>query len=228
LGDDGAKNYEILRLGFQRRTAYVSRSEFQKLCETVRDKSEDTIAESIAREIDKPVWDEFTCAWITKDPAHFGTAAEQVSSFQEATHKFLVGQPTETLAFSLRLPDAQGMGLVAEQVPIDSIDNPLKPLKRCIEVIGIVVGVMTGNPVLATASAKALVHDEFHHALVKGVKRYLFGPHPEGRVDSPESKVFRRMGRVDSPESKDFRRMGRVEPAGFRPYGGGWGRRWRG
>ncbi len=214
-GDHGSRNFRISRLGFRRDTICVPYSDLSKFYEIIREEGKDTVAESVAQVIDGPTWKTLTCGWITEDPGRYADAAQQVGDLQDAIHTLLLGRPTEELAFTLQVSGAPALGLAARQIPLGKIDDTLSSLKQGIEIIGIMVGVMTGNPVMTLTSIKALLHDEFHRVLAEGIKGFLFGSTPERGLRASDTTPF-----------------GSVEPRADRPWSprdqGGWGMHGRG
>ena len=142
----------------------VSASDPSGVMSTIFEKSADGLAEYIATELDnldQPVWQLWDAPveqWLAHDD-------QSVVALQQMLHRALVGIPTEKVLSGLEFPFAEQAAVFAEQIPINSVDNVLGPVGRFIEVVGIVAGVMSGNPILACACFKALIHDELHRGL---------------------------------------------------------------
>jgi hypothetical protein len=81
------------------------------------------------------------------------------------------------ISFELGLPGPipAVLGGVAGAVELPA-DRPLDTVARIIQVGGIVVGVMSGHPVLVSACFKSLVHDKSIGALRAGIERTFGTP----------------------------------------------------
>ena len=122
-----------------------------------------------AQRITDGAWDQLSQLWVTKDPGGFGADAQAVGALEAGLRQFLLGNPAEIIASGLGLPVPADLGHVVAMIPISAIDRPLNAAKRCLELVGVLVGLATGTAPLACASLKLLVHDEVTEALAKGI-----------------------------------------------------------
>jgi hypothetical protein len=74
----------------------------------------------------------------------------------------LLGDPIGMIGSSLGLPDPSLLEGIGSQIPIPGLDTTLGEIKLFFEVAGVIIGVLTANPVLACACSKLLVHDGLH------------------------------------------------------------------
>lgn len=186
--DDRFERPAISRLVVECDTTLVSRTnQAGSIAEMIQSKSGAGMGEFIAKQLDAPT-NQLCQLWSTKDVGDFAKAANTVAGFQDSLHDLLIGDPAEKIASLAGAPDPAGLGFVAEQIPIDSIDGLLGSARVCIEILGIAFGVAAGVPVLACACSKALAHDVFHRAVVTGIKSFV--SHQLEHSPSPASGSF--------------------------------------
>ena len=174
----------------------ASISDRSVIVDKIREKGAETTAEWITAKLDstsasEKVWQ----TWKVNDVGGFAQNAEDVSKLRDSLHKVLLGDPTEKAFSSLHLPGSDQAGFFAEQISIDPADQILGQAKRGIEIVGMAVGVLSGNPLMACACFKAWIHDEVHHMIVAGVKSAITGDYNKlfdgeaSRVTSPRYRT---------------------------------------
>jgi hypothetical protein len=194
----------------------VPRSVLKKLCATGRDKGKETISDYIAQRILSPgVEERLTRAWRTHDPGHIAAVGEHIDKFGEGVHEFAVGQPAQSLAAFFGVPGSSTIADLSATVPINSLDKPVNAAVWGIDIIGIVGGAASGNPVLTLASFKALVHREMYKKLVEGIERALFDgpPLPSAAPDpTPQVEELRTESATRETENERAQRRGGGPP----------------
>jgi hypothetical protein len=173
----------VLEVGF----APIPRDDYKEFASKSLDKVVEGVEEYAAQRITDGPWTQLSQLWITKNPGGFGADADAVQALKDGLHQCLLGNPAEMIASGLGLPDPAGLGQVVDVIPILAIDRPLNAVKRCFELVGILVGVATGLPPLACASLKLLVHDEVTRALTKGIKEVVRTAMTRGRQPQSEA-----------------------------------------
>ena len=130
-----------------------------------------------AQAIGDPLWKTVSERWAADGSAGIDAAAGTVTDFDAYVHNLLLGRPVRQISFELGLPGPipAVLGGVAGAVELPA-DRPLDTVARVIQVGGIVVGVMSGHPVLVSACFKSLVHDKFIGALRAGIERTFSTP----------------------------------------------------
>jgi hypothetical protein len=78
------------------------------------------------------------------------------------------------------MPGSTVVGSIVEQIPIDYIDQNLGDVQLAIEIAGIALCVLCGNPLLGCACLKALGHQEVHRVLVTVIKQGIRCLLPDG------------------------------------------------
>jgi hypothetical protein len=128
-----------------------------------------------AQTIGEPAWNAVSKRWLTKGNG-FDAAASSVEDFDSAVHNILLNQPVQLACAWAGLPPpaARVLGGVAGAAGLP-IDPLLNAVTRVIQIGGIVVGAVSGNPVLLSACFKSLAHDEFVRGLAAGIKTTLRG-----------------------------------------------------
>jgi hypothetical protein len=128
-----------------------------------------------AQTIGEPAWNAVSKRWLTKGNG-FDAAASSVEEFDSAVHNILLNQPVQLACAwaGLPAPAARALGGVAGAAGLP-IDPLLNAVTRVIQIGGIVVGAVSGNPVLLSACFKSLAHDEFVRGLAAGIKTTLQG-----------------------------------------------------
>jgi len=152
-------------------------------------KGAETVGECIATELDQlsqPMWER----WNAPYEQLLANADQSVASLQQILHDGLLGIPTERVLSGVRVPFAVQISFLAEQMPVKAIDGVLGPAERFIEVVGIVIGVLSGHPILVCACFKALMHNEVHHLVASEVTKIIEGDHGKGSVGRTSSQRF--------------------------------------
>jgi hypothetical protein len=199
-GSDGDPA-QLVGTTIERRTVPVTPGPGETVSEATRTAAERlgqgikaATAQYAAEEIGGPTWKIVSERWVADGSPGFDAAAGTVADFDAAVHNILLGKPVQQLSSWAGLPGPLPavLGGVAGAAELP-IDRPLNAVRRIIQVGGIVVSVISGNPVLASACFKSLVHDELIHGLEAGIERTLskFGASPVGERASAESVTAR-------------------------------------
>ena len=118
-----------------------------------------------------PMWDLATADWYVTDIGGFDAAARLFGDLDTWSHSAVASWVTQ-VSVAIGMPGAMADGagvVIGFAVPLP-IDRPLKALSRITQVAGVAFAVLTGNPVLACASLKALAHDQLIDLVVKGIR----------------------------------------------------------
>jgi hypothetical protein len=199
-GSDGEPG-QLVGTTIERRTVPVTPAPGETVSEATRTAAERlgqgikaATAQYAAEEIGGPAWKIVSERWVADGSPGFDAAAGTVADFDAAVHNILLEKPVQQLSSWAGLPGPLPavLGGVAGAAELP-IDRPLNVVRRIIQVGGIVVSVISGNPVLASACFKSLVHDELIHGLEAGIERTLskFGASPVGERASAESVTAR-------------------------------------
>jgi hypothetical protein len=150
-------------------------TDLSRLRDQVRDKGTDAISEYLAVRIEASALDEAFQGWRVSDQAGLGQDLESLDGFDKDIHE-AVGESFKSLMYVLEIPDSDPVdlaGSIIKLVPIGFIDKTIGSIRLMIEVGGIAFSIMSGNPLLACACFKALVHDQVHDVLVSSIKGVL-------------------------------------------------------
>ena len=125
-----------------------------------------------ANKVGDPVFAAATERWITKNSFLETAAAEACNNISNGLN-LIVERPLEKIGTEIGLPGLEaataagiGAGLILQPVT-----QQLGQAAEFFEIVGVVVGVTAGLHPLALASAKMLVHDEFHHLVARGLEK---------------------------------------------------------
>jgi hypothetical protein len=166
---------------------------------SIFDKGAETVGECIATELDRlgqPMWK----CWNAPYGQWMANEDRNVADLQQILHDGFVGIPTERVLSGLKVPFAIQVGFLAEQVPVKAIDGVLGPAERFIEVVGIVIGVMSGHPILVCACFKALMHNEVHHLVASEITKFIEGDHGKNSASrTPSQRIMASGQRLTSP-----------------------------
>jgi hypothetical protein len=202
-GSDGEPG-QLVGTTIERRTVPVTPAPGETVSEATRTAAERlgqgikaATAQYAAEEIGGPTWKIVSERWVADGSPGFDAAAGTVADFDAAVHNILLEKPVQQLSTWAGLPGPLPavLGGVAGAAELP-IDRPLNAVRRIIQIGGIVVSVISGNPVLASACFKSLVHDELIHGLEAGIERTLskVGASPVAERASAESVTARGAG----------------------------------
>ena len=156
-----------------------------------------------------PMWGPATARWCVTDIGGFDAAARLFGGLDTWSHSAVASWVTQ-VSDAIDMPGAMADGagaVIGLAVPLP-IDRPLRDLSRITQVAGVAFAVLTGNPVLACASLKALAHDQLIDLVAKGIRDVAFklviptgtqqrirsGPAPPPEPVSPEeAELVRRI-----------------------------------
>jgi hypothetical protein len=182
LADEPDGPDRVVRIIVQRRTemvtpapgdvtaAHVTRAE-----KHLRDVVEAATANYAAQNISGPTWTIVNERWVATSDG-FTQAASALSAVESGLHDILLRDPMQLLSSSAGLPGSVSgvIGGFAAAVPLP-IDRSIDAMTRVIQVGGILVGAISGNPVLISACFKSLAHSEFVQCLETGIQQTLKG-----------------------------------------------------
>ena len=151
-----------------RQASSVPADDYQALSSKILSGVSDGFYGYLANTVVDPAWAWATAEWMTTDPARFGSFAQAVGTLQGAAGESLLGDPIGMIGSRLGLPDPSLLEGIGSQIPIPGLDTKLGEIKLFFEVAGVIIGVLTANPVLACACSKLLVHDGLHRLAVGG------------------------------------------------------------
>jgi hypothetical protein len=121
---------------------------------------QDAFDKYVAKKLVDPTWKQSTEVWLT--PAYEGEAsiADTLGEFSGQWHDLALGAPVRYAGGLLILDRApvDVLADIATELPLPS-DTMFKDVKRLLQVTGIVMGVVSGQPLLVNACLKSLVHD---------------------------------------------------------------------
>jgi hypothetical protein len=132
------------------------------------------VAQHSAQAIAQPAWNVVSRRWVATSWADINAAGGAVIDFQTDLHHLVLGQPVQELGtwIGLPAPVTGALAGIAEAAAIPG-DRELTAVVRIIQVGGIVLGAMSGHPLLASACFKSLVHDESVRAVETFISREL-------------------------------------------------------
>jgi hypothetical protein len=143
-----------------------------RAAERLYDEATDSGAEYVARRLDLAVWDKVSSGWLLSDAGPIPKLPERIDRYADGLRALILRDPTESALTWAGLPANSVIvfGDLAGSLAVPTLDHPVSQLKTIIEVGGIVLGTLTGNPLLVAGCVKALTHDVAHRALVYGFK----------------------------------------------------------
>jgi hypothetical protein len=101
-----------------------------------------------------------TCqVWNATDKRGFAWKCSSVEALQSNLRRMFLGYPL----------DQAIEGLVVQDIPVDSVDQYLKPATGFIEVIGIIDGNMSPDPKVACLGFKTLARDDFYRIVISAM-----------------------------------------------------------
>jgi hypothetical protein len=198
----------------------------------LRAEIDEAAAQDSAQAIGQPIWNIVGQRWVAPNWADINAAAGTVIDFQADLHRLVLGEAAQELGTWIGLPGSVTGALagIAEAAAVPG-DRQLTAVVRIIQIGGIVLGAMSGHPLLASACFKALVHDESIRA-VETLISQEFGrlglvraeppgaPGPAGRpgpVDRPgpaeRPSLVERPGLAEGPRPTNGPEPGRPGPA---------------
>jgi hypothetical protein len=123
-------------------------------------------------------WTEF---WQTPVSRDYDQLAQWISIRAVRYHELVLGTPVEVVATRLSVAQiaAKGLRAVAAELTLPA-DSSIRTVTRLIRFTGVVVGLGTGQPLLANACLKSLAHDWLSHQVSHAIAEVLH-PHPHGR-----------------------------------------------
>jgi hypothetical protein len=133
---------------------------------------QDAFKEYVAKNAMDAAWNPITELWITPDYDGAASFAEGLSDVQGQWHYLVLGRPVESAGYQMNLDSAsvEVFAGIAAEFALPG-DTSIKNIKRMVQVTGIVVGIASGQPLLADACFKSWLHDVVTGAAAKALTR---------------------------------------------------------
>ncbi len=148
-----------------------------------REPSVDALLDAAAEAVTGPLapFDRWTEFWQTPVSRDFDQLAQWMSLSVVCYRELVLGMPVEVVATRLSVPQiaAKGLSAVAAELTPPA-DSSIRTVTRLIRFTGVVVGLGTGQPLLANACLKSLARNWLSHKVSHAIAEVL-RPHPHGR-----------------------------------------------
>lgn len=141
----------------------------------VRDETTGAIAGYTIDQLDNKILNSLWKLLKTSDGNGFIGAEQIVESLDKDVRIVGLHDPSEALLSFAGVPSAGFWSSIIQEAPIAAIDKPLGSIQRLLELAGIVIGTLSGNPALAYACFKAMLHDEVHRMSVAVIEHLIVG-----------------------------------------------------
>jgi hypothetical protein len=146
------------------------------VADLIREKGAQGAAEFLADKVEPAISDKVLALWPSGFPGGPAGTAEGLLAAKYEVHEQI------GCLVSGSFPAGHGAaavitGRIAQYTPIEMVDSGLGKAALLVEMFGFVGAVLSGNPVLAGACLKRLIHDLAHRAVAAGVKAVLSGGH---------------------------------------------------
>jgi hypothetical protein len=183
LSDSSAEPGDSLFITYEWRS--IPNSERWTIVDKIRGKSTEATAEYIVASFDKtkPSMEAWNF-WKVNDVGGFAQTATDISDLQGSLHNLLVGEPVEKTLSALEVPGAAEAGFFAEQINLGSVDQFLGKVKLGVEIAGIAIGILSGQPHMVCACFKDWTQDKVHGLMASGIKSIIAGDRPIVTDDS--------------------------------------------
>ncbi|MBV8992724.1 MAG: hypothetical protein JO287_03255 [Pseudonocardiales bacterium] len=106
----------------------------------------------VAKKLVGPAWKKSSEVWITPACENVAAVADRISNMHDQWHDVVLGKPVQYLTGQPPLAD------IATELALPG-DTWFTGIKRLLQVSGILFGLASGQPFLANACLKSLVHD---------------------------------------------------------------------
>jgi len=119
------------------------------------------IDEFITEKLMEPAWGRAEKSWwVTPDYRGLADAAKLVKDFQSGWHDLVLGKPVEFFALEagFSTPSAELLGDIAAKIALSG-DGIFIGARLLVQFTGIVLGTVSGVPLLANACVSSLTHD---------------------------------------------------------------------
>jgi hypothetical protein len=132
---------------------------------------QDAFDEYLAKNFIDPAWNRSTEFWITPDYDGTASLADGLSDLQHQCHYLVLGHPVESAGRQMNLESASVDVLagIAAELALPG-DTSIKNIKRMVQFTIIVVGIASGQPILANAGFKSWLHDFVTEAASQALK----------------------------------------------------------
>ena len=161
-----------------------------------KDRLADAVADYFAKKVGDPVFTAVAERWVTQDSFPQTAVAEACHRISDGLNT-LVERPLEAVGTEIRLPglEAATAAGIGTDLILEPVTQPLGQAAEVCEIVGLVVGIMTGFHPLALASGKMLAHDVFHRVVTRGIteaaRELLSGePDQQSPREQPEPARF--------------------------------------
>ena len=161
----------------------------EKVIDAIKDEGEEAFAEFMASKIESAILDRVWESWPANEEVALANDAQYLAGWDASLHEE-IGRLTTELLSDGNIPGAVLAGSIAQLIPIDCLDKSLGDIGLIIEIAGVVVCILSGNPLLGSACVKALLHDLAHRMLVAAIKdeiKYLLAGDHSGNPASDKS-----------------------------------------
>lgn len=174
----------------------------RKIPGSITEEPADAIAEYTVSQFEATALDKLWALWFAPGESGFAAVADTAGTADQEFHLLTLFDPGKAALSTLGLP-APGPEIlsgVLQDMPIRIVDEPLGFVRRWIEIGGIIVSVVTANPIMGCACFKMLIHDEVHQILVASVKKLItnggsssrsISEHPHPHIDTSDNDEAR-------------------------------------
>ncbi len=171
--------------------------------EGFRERLTDAAADYFAGKYGDPVFATVTQAWVTEGVFPETALADVCNRIGDGLGS-VVESPLEAVGTELHIPELLDTSIagIGANLILEPVTESLGDVVRLCEIVGVVVGVLTGLQPLALASVKMLAHDEFHKGIARGIVeagRTIFGG--EAELEVPDPKLEKALT-LDAPEAE--------------------------
>jgi hypothetical protein len=124
----------------------------------------DALADWATKKVVDPTWEKSVECWETPEYENLASAAENFSKLHDQLHHLAVGQPIESLT------GLEPLGDIAAEITLPG-DGLIASVKCFVLGGGIMLGLISGQPLLANGCLKALIHDATFKVVSKVVSK---------------------------------------------------------
>lgn len=126
----------------------------------------DACDDYMAKRLVGPAWKKTSEVWVTPVCENVADLAERISGLRDQFHELVLGKPVQYLGGPPPLAN------IAAELVLPG-DTFFLGLKRVMQIGGILVGFLSGQPLLVNACVKSLAHDVLVTAVSRGISALL-------------------------------------------------------